>query len=102
MNKSRRYNQQPIKTEVHFPLSAKPDCINLVSQLLDKNVIQIVKYQPTKRPRIEEVRKYEFFQDIDFNAILNKSYPSPYQPLILHENDTRNFENVVNRLMLDA
>lgn len=69
---------------VVFPKGADPDVCSLITSLLQK--------RDRKRYAYEDIIKHPFFNGIDWDKVLTKSYVPSYKPPIKSKKDVSNFD----------
>uniref|UniRef100_A0A060T3U1 Serine/threonine-protein kinase SCH9 n=1 Tax=Blastobotrys adeninivorans TaxID=409370 RepID=A0A060T3U1_BLAAD len=86
-------NQQMYKNiafgKVRFPKDAlSPEGRNFVKGLLNRNP----KHRLGALEDTRELRRHEFFRDIDWDLLRAKKIPPPFKPHVTSETDTSNFD----------
>uniref|UniRef100_A0A668AUK6 Protein kinase N3 n=1 Tax=Myripristis murdjan TaxID=586833 RepID=A0A668AUK6_9TELE len=84
-----------VNDEVHFPRFLSPDATSLIHKLLQKN--------PEERlgageQDATEVKRHNFFQGVDWDALLAKRVKPPFLPAIKAPQDVSNFDEEFTRL----
>lgn len=71
---------------------------NFVKGLLNRNP----KHRLGATRDAEELREHPFFQDIDWNALVNKKIAPPFKPVLASEHDVANFDEEFTNAEVDA
>jgi len=74
---------------LRFPSSVSAPFRALIVQLLDRNPVTRLG---SSEADIEDIKKHEFFAEIDWEKLLNKEIDPPYKPEIKSAADTSNFD----------
>ena len=72
-----------------FPPNVDPVIADFVKFILNKDA--------RKRPKFHEIRRHEFFKDVDFEKVLNKEIGPSFIPDIKKKFDTNNFDEEFTR-----
>ncbi|KAJ3439722.1 ribosomal protein S6 KINASE [Anaeramoeba flamelloides] len=84
-----------IKSKLKIPFYVDDEAKDLIEQLLDRN--------PKTRLNIEEIKKHDFFINIDWEKVYNKEYEPDYIPKIESETDVCNFdEEFTEEVVVDS
>ncbi|THH03865.1 hypothetical protein EW145_g5951 [Phellinidium pouzarii] len=83
-----------LEDEPLYPITMPRDAVSILQKLLTRD--------PNRRlgsgkVDAEEIKGHPFFKDVDWDAVLNKQYPSPYCPTIKGSADTSNFDEEFTR-----
>jgi len=78
-----------INTQPRYPSSMGKDCMAVVRGLLKKNPTQRLGYSVKDA---EEIKSQAFFNDVDWQAMLEKRIPPPYVPTLKSKVDVSLFD----------
>ncbi|GMK58822.1 hypothetical protein CspeluHIS016_0602640 [Cutaneotrichosporon spelunceum] len=83
-----------IEDEPLYPITMPRDAVSLLQRLLTRD--------PTRRlgageSDAEEIKRHQFFADVNFDDVYHKRIPPPYFPTIGNATDTSNFDQEFTR-----
>ncbi|EAY03007.1 AGC family protein kinase [Trichomonas vaginalis G3] len=73
-----------LNDKIIFPDNAKPNEIDLITHLLNKD--------PSQRKDMKYLVHHPFFEGLDFNSVLEMKYQHDFRPIIINLNVATNFD----------
>ena len=79
-----------IKGKLQLKKYLTPNAKDILQRLLNRNVKKRLGYGPKDA---ESVKNHRFFTGVDWEQVLKKSQPPPFQPSLKSEDDVSNFDD---------
>lgn len=83
-----------IEDEPLYPITMPRDAVSLLQKLLTRDPVRRLG---ASEEDAEEIKRHQFFSDVNFDDVYNKRIPPPYFPKIGNATDTSNFDQEFTR-----
>ncbi|QRW06533.1 Serine/threonine-protein kinase [Ceratobasidium sp. AG-Ba] len=83
-----------LEDEPLYPITMPRDAVSILQRLLTRDPSRRLGSGPTDA---EEIKAHPFFNQVNFDDVLNKRIPPPYYPTITSAHDTSNFDTEFTR-----
>lgn len=76
---------------VEIPDEFSKSCRDILARLFEKNSLMRLGHYGA-----EEIKDHPWFVDVEWDRMARKEYTAPFTPIIKHDTDVSNFDDVIN------